>query len=133
MQLLPNGNALVGWGSEPYFSEYTGSGRLLLDVRWPGSSGSYRTLFTNTWLGKPDYPPSGAVRSGTVYASWNGATQVAKWEVLAAASAGGLKVVATRSRSGFETAIKLGKSYGVYEVRALSATGQVLGTSTAFS
>ena len=46
---------------------------------------------------------------------------------------GPVKVVATHGRSGFETAIKLGHSYGVYEVRALSAGGQVLGTSKAFS
>ena len=70
MQVLPNRDALVGWGSEPYFSEYSPSGQLL-DVRWPGSESSYRALFTNTWVGKPDYPPSGAVQGDTVYASWN--------------------------------------------------------------
>lgn len=133
MQLLPNGNALVGWGSEPYFSEYSKAGSALLDARWPGPTTSYRTLFTNTWVGRPDYPPDGAVRATTVYASWNGATRVARWEVLAGSSAGGLKVVARHARSGFETAIKLGKSYGAYEVRGLSANGQVLGTSKAFS
>ena len=83
MQLLPNGNALVGWGSEPFFSEYSSSGRELLDVRFPGVDRSYRALFTDTWVGQPDDPPSGAVRGATVYASWNGATQVTRWEVLA--------------------------------------------------
>jgi hypothetical protein len=133
MQLLPNGDAVVGWGSEPYFSEYSASGEKLLDARWPGASNSYRTLFTNTWVGQPDYPPRGAVVRDTVYASWNGATEVARWEVLAGSTAGGLTVVAAHPRSGFETAITLGKSYGAYEVRALSATGAVLGTSKAFS
>ena len=133
MQLLPNGNALVGWGSEPYFSEYTPSGQELLDVRWPGDTQSYRTLFTNTWIGKPHYPPRGAVSGKTVYASWNGATQVAKWDVLAGSSASSLEVVATGARTGFETATKLTKSYSAYEVRALSASGQTLGTSKGFS
>lgn len=133
MQLLPNGNALVGWGSEPYFSEYTHSGRELLDVRWPGASGSYRTLFTNTWVGTPSYPPSGAARGSTVYASWNGATQVAKWEVLGGSSASNLTDVATHARTGFETAIKLSHSYTAYEVRALNASGHILGTSKPIS
>jgi hypothetical protein len=133
MQLLPNGNALVGWGSEPYFSEYSQSGKELLDARWPGSSTSYRTLFTDTWVGSPRYPPQGAARGRTVYASWNGATQVTKWEVLAGSNGSHVKLVATRRRSGFETAIKLGHSYGAYAVRALSANGRTLGTSKAFS
>jgi Arylsulfotransferase (ASST) len=133
MQVLPNGNALVGWGSEPYFSEYSGSGEELLDVRWPGAIVSYRTLFTDTWVGRPDHAPRGAARGRIVYASWNGATEVASWQVLAGSRAGDLKAVATRQRSGFETAIKLRRSYGVYEVRALSSAGRALGTSKPFS
>ena len=133
MQVLPNGDALVGWGSEPYFSEYSAAGQELLDVRWPGAESSYRVLFTNTWVGKPDYRPSGAVQGDTVYASWNGATKVAKWEVLAGSRAGKLKVVATHRRSGFETAIKLAMTSARYEVRALSASGTTLGTSRAFA
>ncbi len=133
MQLLPNGNAVVGWGSEPYFSEYGPSGRELLDVRWPGTDASYRALFTDTWVGTPDYPPSGAARGSTVYASWNGATEVAKWDVLAGSSATQLSTVASGPRTGFETALKLSRTYDMYEVRALSSKGRVLGTSKLFS
>lgn len=133
MQVLSNGNALVGWGSEPFFSEYSKSGRELLDVRWPGTDRSYRALLTDTWVGTPYYPPSGAVRGTTAYASWNGATEVAKWEVLAGPSPGTLRVVATGADTGFETAIKLADTYALYEVRALSAAGQILGTSKSFS
>ncbi len=35
-QVLGGGNVLVGWGSTPYFSEFSKSGKNLLDVRWPG-------------------------------------------------------------------------------------------------
>lgn len=133
MQLLANGNALVGWGHEPFFSEYSQSGRELLDVRWPGAMYSYRALLTDTWIGTPYYPPSGAVRGSNVYASWNGATEVAKWEVLAGRSSSNLTVVATHRRASFETAIKLSRTYGVYEVRALTGRGRVLGTSKPFS
>jgi hypothetical protein len=75
----------------------------------------------------------GATRGRTVYASWNGATDVAKWKVLAGSTASNLKAVGARPSVGFETAIKLSRAYGVYEVRALSGTGQVLGTSKPFS
>jgi hypothetical protein len=134
VQVLPDGNVLVDWGSPyAYFSEFTANGKQLLNVAWPRRDGSYRTLFTNTWVGTPYYPPSGAVQGTTVYASWNGATQVSRWEVMAGPSSGKLSVVASHARTGFETAITLGQSYGTYEVRALSAAGAVLGTSKAFS
>jgi hypothetical protein len=126
MQLLPGGNALVGWGSLPYFSEYTKSGKQILDVQWPGKDESYRALFTNTWVGTPDYTPAVKLKNGTVYVSWNGATQVAKWEVLAGSSSSNLKVVASHARAGFETAIKLSKSYQAYEVQALDSHGHPL-------
>jgi hypothetical protein len=132
MQVLPNGNALVGWGSEPYFSEYSRAGELLLDARWPLLDSSYRDLFTDTWVGTPYYPPRGAVQGQTVYASWNGATQVANWQVLGGPSVDTLEVVGTHSRTGFETTIPLTRTYGMYEVRALSSDGRVLGTSKAF-
>jgi hypothetical protein len=133
MQLLSNGNALVGWGSEPYFSEYSAAGRQLLDVRWPGPDHSYRALLTDTWVGSPYYPPAGAAHGRTVFASWNGATQVAAWQVLAGSDAGNLKLVATRARTGFETRIELGRDYARYQLRALGARGRILRASKLFT
>jgi len=137
MQLLPNGNALVGWGSQPYFSQYSKSGKLLLNAIWPGVDLSYRVLLTQNWVGTPYFPPSGAARKAggrtTVYASWDGATEPVSWTVLAAANAKHLALVATQLKSGFETAIKLPRgSYKVFQVRALNANGRVLGSSKRF-
>ena len=116
-------------------SEYSRSGRLLLDAVWPGKDQSYRALFTSSWVGTPFYPPRGAARSTrgrtTVFASWNGATQVAAWQVLAGPNAAHLRVVAKRAKTGFETAIRTG-SAKAFKVRALDAHGHVLGTSAAF-
>ena len=68
----------------------------------------------------------------TVYASWNGATEVARWEVLAGASASSLAPAGSAARSGFET--RIGTSGGAFvAVRALDAAGNVLGTSRAIS
>jgi hypothetical protein len=137
MQLLPNHNALVGWGSLPYFSEYSASGKQLLDVRFPGKDQSYRALFTSTWVGTPSYPPHGAVRRARgrtrVYASWSGATRVARWQVLAGQRARSLAPVVKVARAGFETTITVPGSHRFFAVRALDARGRVLGTSSTFS
>ena len=65
----------------------------------------------------------------TVYASWNGATAVADWRVLAGPSASALKPVASAPRSGFETAISTAQHGAVVEVQALDQAGHVLGSS----
>jgi hypothetical protein len=136
MNVLPNGNALVGWGSQPYFSEYSKTGQLLLDAVWPGKDLSYRALFSGNWVGTPYFPPSGAARKAkgkvTVYASWDGDTQVTAWKVLAGSNPNHLPVVASKARSGFETAISLAKSAKVYKVQAFDAKGHLLRTSKAF-
>ncbi|MGH8980480.1 MAG: arylsulfotransferase family protein [Acidimicrobiales bacterium] len=135
-QLLSNGDVLVGWGSQPYFSEFTKGGKMLLDAELPGKDLSYRALLTNTWVGKPDGRPTGAARKAhgkdTVYASWNGATQVAAWRVLAGSTVDHLKSVAKKAMGGFETAIHLKRTYKQLKIQALDANGKVIGTSEAF-
>lgn len=149
-QPLGGGNVLVGWGSEPYFSEYSGSGQLLLDAELPWPDLTYRATL-ESWVGLPLSPPAGAASRTngltTVYASWNGATRVASWEVLSAAeetppSSGSRPathpiVVARTAKSGFETAIPLPRSlpasHSSFEVRALDAKGRAIGTSKPFT
>jgi EmrB/QacA subfamily drug resistance transporter len=135
-QPLANGAAFIGWGSEPYFSEYSSSGKLLLEANFPGPDLSYRSTLEQ-WVGKPLTAPAGAARqadgSTTVYASWNGATEVVSWRVLAAAGGGRMTAVASASRSGFETAIGVPNGYQSFEVQALEGGGRVLGTSRSFA
>jgi hypothetical protein len=138
MGLLPGGNALVGWGSLPYFTEFDAAGRTLLDVPFPGKDQSYRARFSSTWVGIPEHPPSAVARSQsgktTVYVSWNGDTRTAAWQVRGGSSAASTSTIATKPRSGFETAIPLtGSGSAVYQVVALDAHGQQLGVSHAFS
>ncbi len=135
-QPLPNGNVFVGWGNEPYFSEYSRSGRLLFEAELPGSNLTYRATLER-WVGLPLSPPVGVARrtngTTTVYASWNGATQVASWRVLAGSGAGRPTVVGQAAKSGFETAIGLPRGHASFKVQALSAGGRVLGTSRPFT
>jgi EmrB/QacA subfamily drug resistance transporter len=137
MQILPNGERFVGWGQAPFFSLYSKTGKLLFDAALPPPDISYRS-YVQTWVGKPSYPPSGAATTSgghtTVYASWNGATQVKSWKVLAVGSGAGSKaVVATGKRQGFETAIPITSSAKQFEVQALNGVGRVLGTSGSFA
>jgi Arylsulfotransferase (ASST) len=135
LQALANGDWFVGWGQEPYFSEFSPTGTLLFDAHFPVHDESYRA-FRFPWSGLPAHPPVFSVVSSPsgasiVYASWNGATGVASWQVLAGASASSLSVAAVAPRGGFETAIPLpaGVTGPYLQVQALSATGQVLGSS----
>jgi EmrB/QacA subfamily drug resistance transporter len=132
-QTLSNGNQFVGWGSEPYLSEFSKTGKVLLEGEFPEPDLSYRSTLEQ-WEGMPLVGPSGAVRGTTVYASWNGATKLASWRVLGSAATGGaMKTVASHARSSFETAIALSQSYKTYEVEALDEHGRVIGRSKPFS
>ena len=126
---LAGGGWLMGYGGLPNFTEYDSSGHVVLDGTLGKNVQDFRTYLA-PWTATPTTRPSVAVKSGTVYASWNGATQVASWRVLAGASADALAPVASGARSGFETAIKA--SGGPYfAVQALDGSGNVLGTSAA--
>ncbi len=68
-----------------------------------------------------------------MYASWNGATAISSWRVLAGTSTGGsLSAVARAPKAGFETAIATPAGYSVFEVQALDGRGRVIGTSRPF-
>jgi hypothetical protein len=134
-QVMPNGNVFVGWGSSPFFSEYTKDGKLLFDAEFPGSAQSYRA-FRFPWKGDPVEEPAVAVDTGpddrvTLHASWNGATEVESWEALAGPGPDQLEPAGTSPRHGFETTLTVHTAEPYVAVRAKSATGQVLGTTRA--
>jgi hypothetical protein len=64
-----------------------------------------------------------------VYASWNGATEVASWRVLAGPSPAQLTPVASAAKSGFETTIATPGPQPYLAVQALNGAGAVLETS----
>jgi hypothetical protein len=133
-EALANGDIFVGWGAQPEFSEYTPNGRLIFNASFARGVGSYRA-FRFPWVGKPRTRPALAVSTRgrtTVYASWNGATQVTAWRVLGGSNEGHLKSLGvTAPRSGFETAIHLARAPRYLAVQALGSGGRVLGSSAA--
>jgi hypothetical protein len=133
LQRLPGGNVFVGYGSEPFFSEFSSRGKLLLDGSLPQDDGTYRT-YRFPWTGTPKTPPAvAAQRSGpasvSVFVSWNGDTQVAEWRVLAGGTDSSLRPVATVRRSGFETRVDLNTTATAFAVRALDSRGRTIGHS----
>lgn len=64
-----------------------------------------------------------------MYASWNGATDVARWRILAGATPSALKPIAEVTRTGFETTATVFRSAGYVAVQAQDPTGHELGMS----
>ncbi|HET7295564.1 MAG TPA: arylsulfotransferase family protein [Gemmatimonadales bacterium] len=133
-QPLPNGNLFIGWGAQPYFSEFSASSnQLVYDAHWHGSYQSYRAYRLN-WTGAPPQGPALAVAAAhggalTAYVSWNGDTRTASWRLLAGSSTHNLQPVAAAARAGFETAIAVPGKPRYLAVQALDADGNVLAGS----
>ena len=130
VQVGASGNAFVGYGATGFFSEFSPTGRLVFDAQLPDGDGSYRTVRA-PWTGTPATPPSVAAQRTDpshvrLSASWNGATGVARWQALAP---GAKTPLATVPSAGFETTIAVASAATAFTVRALSASGAVLGTS----
>jgi hypothetical protein len=143
-QTLPGGGWMVGWGGLPNFTEFDSGGKIVYDAQLPTGENSYR-VYREPWAAQPTERPQlvvrfarnvvlrckqgGACRAPVeTFASWNGATTVAFWQILSGSSASHLKPVLTAARSGFETAAQLAVAK-FFQLRALSASRKVLASS----
>jgi len=133
-QFLANGNVFVGWGAQPYVSELGPGGDVRFDVYFgqgkpPGKDADTYRAYRFVWHGRPKDPPAIAVTGDKVYVSWNGATEVARWQVLVGNANDDLGVVASAAKTGFETAIRFRPVGNFIAVQALDRNRQVLGVS----
>lgn len=130
---LPGGNVFVGWGSSPWISEFAPDGRLLFAANFnSGWNQSYRA-FKGPWTGAPANPPAHAasVAGGrlTVYAAWNGATEVRAWRVLGGADANSMTPLGEGPWADFETKFMFDAAPALVQVQALNEAGEVIGSS----
>lgn len=162
MQVLPNGNAILGYGQEPGMTEYAPDGRVLWDVTFGPigenrrTADNYRIEKTN-WTGAPTWAPKIAagpaptydfnnktatfvirdriengtvLRKDTAYFSWNGATEMKSWAILASNDTSELSVtdhwLMNVERAGFETHLHIGGSARYIRALALDAEMFVL-------
>lgn len=134
-QVLDDGGALIGWGAQPYISRFDADGGLLWDARLPHQEQTYRA-YTADWQGAPDGAPAAAARpqdagGAAVYASWNGATDVRSWRVLAGDVPDDLAPVVDVPRAGFETLAVADTDARWFVMAALDDAGREIGRSDA--
>ncbi|KAJ5586705.1 uncharacterized protein N7459_002470 [Penicillium hispanicum] len=154
MQVLDNGNVLLGYGYNAAWTEFSAEGEVLCEVNFgpksdfgAGSIISYRT-FKGDWIGLPRTAPSAAISSTNAYVSWNGATEVATWVLQGSLSgtgndtadttintAGqlgtkedGFALIAAVPKAGFETIIPIPTDilYDKLRIVALDKNGEYL-------
>jgi hypothetical protein len=131
MQKLPNGNFLVGWGHQPYVTEFGPHGKTLLDLRFGRSGADSYRAYRFGWVGRPRSKPAVAVEGNTLYASWNGATEVRSWQLLGGPDKKRLRPLLAVPKTGFEAAIPLPAAMPWVAVRALDRLGRSLARSAA--
>jgi Arylsulfotransferase (ASST) len=131
---LADGGSFVGWGQLPYFTEHRPDGSVRLAGHLPPDNQSYRA-YKAEWSGAPlDQPALGLRVDGgnvVVSASWNGATEVARWRARAGGQPGALTQAAEGPRTGFETTLTVPGTPEYVVAEALDGAGRVLGASSA--
>lgn len=137
MQVLPHGNVLLGYGEFPIYTEFDKDGNVVYDANFINDKvkreDTYRA-FRFEWNGNPTDKPAVVAKAdsngkATVYVSWNGATNVDRWVVIAGASSNSMKPIGYAKKTGFETPIKTNSSEQYFAVQALDKDGKVLSTS----
>jgi hypothetical protein len=133
IQTLPHDNVFLGWGQQPFFSQDMADGREDFSAHFKLRTTSYRA-YRFPWSAQPLTPPALVADTGpggslTLYASWNGATDVTAWRVLTGNSPARLAPGTRQAKHHFQTVIKLHTHATCVAVEALGASGQVLGTS----
>ncbi|ODO07950.1 hypothetical protein I350_03532 [Cryptococcus amylolentus CBS 6273] len=138
-----NGNYLLGWGQNPFFSEYSSDGTLLSSIQFGvGNVQGYRALRYN-WTAYPTTSPDIAIESSdnsssayAVYTSWNGATEVSQWALYGITSLSNATSPTkldeqdkTTFESSFNVTEDVASSYPWVQTQAISSNGTVLGSS----
>jgi len=132
-QRLSDGHLFVGWGSVGRFSEFDAAGNLLWDGQVPSGYDTYRA-YRSDWVGEPDTDPTAiAAPSGagqvSVQAIWNGATEVARWQVLTGNDRGRLRPAGSAPWNGLDTELTVNTDAPNVELVALDRRGRPIGRS----
>ncbi len=140
-QVLPDGNVFVGWGSLPRMTEFTPDGSVAFDAVFRAPTNSYRAQKAD-WEGMAPGRPvimsrkmgrngknGGRGMGATVWASWNGAGNIAEWQVMSGPAPGKLREVARAPWAGLETRIRVPKLGPRVKVVARGADLKALGSS----
>ncbi|KAJ5148842.1 hypothetical protein N7448_000420 [Penicillium atrosanguineum] len=140
IQQLPNGNVFVGWSDHGYHSEFSSDGEVLMEARFLMNYefATYRA-YKSEFIGRPNTPPAliasvtESLEQGfltTIYASWNGATDIASWDFYAQGGEDYERfLLGTSEKTGFETKFEVKGHFGWISAEAIDHKGHVLGRS----
>lgn len=157
MQILANGNVLVGYGYNAAWTEFGPDGEILCQAHFGPESGfytgqviSYR-VFKQEWVGLPRTKPDVALSGSEAAVSWNGATEVRTWVLQGAFGygAGGNRMgrrvtdtdgnlgdeefefISAVPKTGFETVVPIPSDtlYSRLRIIALDKDGAFLGAT----
>jgi hypothetical protein len=129
MQRLRNGNVLIGWGHQPYFTEFGPRGKALFDGRFGGAGADSYRAYRFRWIGRPRYRPAVVLEGNAVYVSWNGATEVRRWQLLGGHKRNALAALGSVRKRSFETRIPLPQGIEYVALRALDRKNRSLARS----
>jgi hypothetical protein len=105
VQSLPGGDKLLGFGHYGFIEEFSAKGKILFEMALTRSVSSYR-VYRYPWSATPVTRPAvvasrvAGTNTISIATSWNGATGVRAWRVLAGNSPQHLAVVGTTSATG---------------------------------
>lgn len=133
IQVLPNGNALVNWGSGGAITEYLANGTVVFhaylesEALWDnGDVQSYRGFKFN-WTGIPHEDPAVVAlahgESTVVYVSWNGDTETDIWRFFAVDRRGKSHFLGETPKAGFETSFYVFSGLGWKEFFTVAYSG----------
>lgn len=141
VQILPNGNAFVGWVWQSLHSEHSADGTLLMSADLLDHSMATYRSYKYEWVGRPEVPPdvhSAAMKrfpddkylTTVVHVSWNGATEVATWNLYHSNFNGEVtEFIDSSPRQGFETKFEYEGFAKHVILVALDINGKELGRS----
>jgi hypothetical protein len=144
VQRLANGNTFIGWGNTGTMpdgfairsaTEVTASNQVVFDMAFDYPYVSYRA-FRSPWVGNPKTTPDLAFSqdagSLTLGYSWNGATDVASWNIYGGNNLQDLRLVDQKTKVAFETQsylVFLPSDECYFQAAALDKNGTELGRS----
>ncbi len=140
MQVLPNGNTLVNWGSEGALTEYLSNGTPIfhayVDSGLLGVAVENYRAFRYNWTGLPNEEPAIVALSSeegtTIYVSWNGDTETKLWRFYTndKETYGGKTLLGEVYRTSFETKLEVpGTKLQEVSAEAVDIHGKVIGAT----
>jgi hypothetical protein len=131
LQQLGDGD-FVGWGQQPFFTQFDSHGHTVLDGHMNSDTASYR-VYRFQWNATPWNAPAAVASTShgqsTVFMSWNGATNVAGWRVYAGSTPTALHYVKSVSKQNFESKATI-PAAGYIQVQAMDAHHDVIRSSS---